>query len=199
MERIAQFSIEEGQLYHSRLPASNLGRQTANRTVRTIPVRTVLRLTTCPCVRLTRSSPPPRATRETNRGVNFLESTTDLSTTAYKPVKSTTNESVFAFGECSTDHSDSYITVDQDSTKTKVPHSDRDEEQILILSRSNNRSPSPRPQTRHLGPRYISHPDESTLANRPCWKTGNRLIFHHCYRPRQICPECNIPLNKYKA
>lgn len=167
-------------------PAIIPGQHTTARTIRSILVSTVVLRTTCLAVRQTITSTPPRSTRETNRRVTFLEPTTDLSTTAYKPVTTTASESVFALEEGSADHTNSYITVCQDLATTKVPHSDRDEEQIHILNRSKNRSPSLRPQTRYVRPSDVPHADVTNLANRPWWQTWNRMTFHHRYTPRHI-------------
>lgn len=102
-----------------------------------------------------------------------------MSTKAYQPVTQTTTESVFDLDESSTNYTDSYIIVDQDSTMNEVPHYDRYEEQIIIINRSNNLSPSSRPQMRYVRPSDVPQDDRNTITNRPGWQTGNPLIFHH--------------------
>lgn len=165
MERIVPFARKEGDSYLSRLPGKDSSQQASTHSIRSIQVRTVFRPTTPLAAGPTKNSPPPRTTRESNRVVTFLEPNTDLSTTAYKPQASTASEYVFVLDEDSNDHTDFYVTVDQDSTIMEVRHSDHDEEQILILNRSNNCPPYPRPQTRYGGPSDIPHADGTTLTN----------------------------------
>lgn len=83
-----------------------------------------------------------------------------------------------------------------DSKNTKIPYSNLEEEQILVINQSNNRSTSPLPQTRYVCSRDVTHTDSVTIANHPGWRTGTKLICHHCYAPGHISSECNLPMNK---
>lgn len=168
----------------------------STRPILPIPLHVVVRSITCSSVRKTRTSPLPRVTGEPNRVVTILEQTTDRSTTAYQPLKSTASESLLILYPNDENQIGSYPKVDKDSTVTEVPHYDRDEDQILILSRSKNHSHSPRPPTRYVRPTNIPYAYGATSVNSPGWCTYNRIICHHCYTPREISPECTIPLDK---
>lgn len=102
--------------------------QKSTRPLRPILVRTVFLPTTRSTLRPTRTSPPPRATREPNRVVTVLEPTTDLLTTAYKPRTSTASEYVLVLNHNNDDQTDSYVTDDQDWTATEALHPDIEEE-----------------------------------------------------------------------
>lgn len=67
MECTFHLARENGYSYHSRLHATTPGQEAATRTVRTIPVRTVVRPTTRSAVLLTRNRYNSRETRESNR------------------------------------------------------------------------------------------------------------------------------------
>lgn len=124
-----------------------------------------------------------------------MKPTEELSNTTYQPLASTSSESLFALYEDIIYQPDSYVTTDQVSSTTEVPHFDYDEEQILILIRANNSSPSPRPAS-VISPRDIMNVNEITATNILRCRVVNQLICHHCYTTGHVSPECTLLLNK---
>lgn len=144
----------------------------------------------------TRTSTPPRAERDKRFVVSLMEPTIALLRTANQFVVSTASESIFFMDDERHYHTVSLPTVNHDSTTTEIPRYDREDEQLLVFNRTNNGSLSPLPQQRYVRTCDISHDDGMTMANPPDWRTGTKLICHHCCTPGHIPPECNSPMNK---
>lgn len=185
LERIVQFVHEGDDAYHIQYDATTCRTQVSIRQFRPISVHITVR----PTVHPTRTSTSPCIPRDNCRFVSFMERATDLSTSAYQPVVSIAIEAIFDMDDAGKDNTDSLPKVDHDSTTTEILHSDSDDEHLLIINLANYRPPSPRSQQSYVPQCDITHVKGMTMASHPGWRTGTKIIFHHCYITGHISPE----------